>query len=256
MRSVSLPQNPIIVIPARLAASRLPNKPLAEIAGEPMVVHVWRCGMRAALGPVLVAAAEPEIARAVEAVGGRAVLTDPALPSGSDRAFAAVEQVDPDGRHDAVINLQSDIPTVAPEALRAVFDLLADPAVDIGTLALPVSDPRELDIPGANKAVIALPLGARAGRALYFSRNRVPSGEGPLYHHFGIYAFRREALARFVSLAPSPLEQREKLEQLRALEAGMRIEVALVDSVPAEVNTPADLEKARSLFRNHAAKQA
>ena len=253
---MSLPQHPVIVIPARLASTRLPNKPLAEISGEPMIVHVWRCGMRAGIGPVVVAAAEVEIARAIEAAGGTAVLTDPALPSGSDRAFAAVQQIDPAGKYDAVINLQGDVPTVAPEAIRAAFELLADPAVDIGTLALPVSDPRELDVPGANKAVIALPEGARSGRALYFSRNRVPSGEGPLYHHFGIYAYRRGALARFVSLPPSPLERREQLEQLRALEAGMRIEVALVDSVPVEVNTPADLEKVRLLLGSHVASKA
>jgi len=253
---VSLPQNPLIVIPARLASTRLPQKPLAEIAGEPMIVHVWRCGVRAGLGPVVVAAAEVEIARAIEAAGGTAVLTDPALPSGSDRAHAAVQAVDPAGRHDAVINLQGDVPTVAPEAIRAAFALLADPAVDIGTLALPVADPRALDMPGAVKAVVSLPPGARSGRALYFSRNRVPSGDGPLYHHFGIYAYRRSALARFVALPPSPLEQREQLEQLRALEAGMRIDLALVDSVPVEVNTPADLEKVRSLFGSHVARKA
>jgi 3-deoxy-manno-octulosonate cytidylyltransferase (CMP-KDO synthetase) len=250
---VSLPKNPVIVIPARLASTRLPDKPLAEISGEPMIVHVWRCGVRAGIGPVVVAAAEPAIVQAIEAVGGTAVLTDPALPSGSDRAFAAVERIDPAGRYDAVINLQGDVPTVEPDAIRAAFALLENPAVDIGTLALAVSDPRALDVPGANKAVISLAEGARAGRALYFSRNRVPAGEGPLYHHFGIYAYRRAALARFVALPPSVLERREQLEQLRALEAGMRIEVALVDSVPVEVNTPADLEKVRSLFGSHAA---
>ena len=244
-----MPENPLIVIPARLAASRLPNKPLADIAGEPMIVHVWRSGMRAGIGPVLVAAAEVEIVRAIEAVGGRAVLTDPALPSGSDRAYAAVQEVDPSGRHDAVINLQGDVPTIDPAALQAAFALLARPEVDIGTLAVPIHDPAVAADPGSVKAVISLAPGARSGRALYFSRSPVPWGEGPLYHHFGIYAYRRASLARFVALPQGVLEQRERLEQLRALEHGMRIDVALVDSLPVEVNTPADLERVRANFR-------
>ena len=246
---MSLPKHPLIVIPARLAATRLPNKPLAQIAGQPMIVHVWRAGLRAGLGPVLVAAAEPEIVRAVEAAGGRAVLTDPELPSGSDRVYAALQQVDPEGRHDAVINLQGDVPAIDPAALQSAFALLADPAVDIGTLAAEVGDPALASDPGSVKAVIALAEGARRGRGLYFSRNPVPWGEGPLYHHFGIYAYRRAALARFVGLAQGGLERREKLEQLRALENGMRIDVALVDSLPLEVNTPADLERVRATFR-------
>ena len=246
---MSLPKHPLIVIPARLAATRLPNKPLAQIAGQPMIVHVWRAGLRAGLGPVLVAAAEPEIVRAVEAAGGRAVLTDPELPSGSDRVYAALQQVDPEGRHDAVINLQGDVPAIDPAALQSAFALLADPAVDIGTLAAEVGDPALASDPGSVKAVIALAEGARRGRGLYFSRNPVPWGEGPLYHHFGIYAYRRTELARFVGLAQGGLGRREKLEQLRALENGMRIDVALVDSLPLEVNTPADLERVRATFR-------
>ncbi|HYM33270.1 MAG TPA: 3-deoxy-manno-octulosonate cytidylyltransferase [Candidatus Cybelea sp.] len=249
---MSLPRNPLIVIPARLKATRLPDKPLADIAGAPMIVHVWRAAKRAAIGPVVVAVAEAEIARAVEAAGGQAVMTDPALASGSDRVHAAMRIVDPAGDHDAIINLQGDVPTIEPDALRAAFALLADPAVDIGTLAVEIDDAAVAADTGSVKAVAAIAEGARHGRALYFSRNPVPAGKGPLYHHFGIYAYRRAALERFVSLPHGVLEQRESLEQLRALEAGMRIEVALVDSVPLEVNTPADLERVRTFVKRHA----
>lgn len=239
--------HPLIVIPARMAASRLPGKPLADIAGKPMIVHVLERAEDAALGPVVVACADAEIAHAVEAAGGRAVMTDPDLPSGSDRALAAVEQVDPEGAHDVVVNLQGDLPTLAPEAIAAVLAPLGDPAVDIATLVARIGDPAERDDPNVVKAALDFGDG-RTARALYFSRNPVPAGEGPLYHHIGIYAFRRAALARFVSLPPSGLEQRERLEQLRALEAGMRIDAALIDDVPLGVDTEADLEKARSLL--------
>jgi 3-deoxy-manno-octulosonate cytidylyltransferase (CMP-KDO synthetase) len=245
---MSLPRNPIVLVPARLAATRLPGKPLAEIAGEPMIVHVWRRALEAGVGPVVIAAAEPSIAEAVTRAGGRAVLTRPDHPSGSDRIFEALEAVDPAGAHDAVINLQGDLPTIEAEAVRAVFALLADPAVDIATLATVITRAEDRDDPSVVKAVLGLRPGERAARALYFSRASVPAGEGPLYYHRGLYAYRRAALARFVRLPKGVLEERERLEQLRALEAGMRIEVALVDTVALDVNTPADLERARRML--------
>jgi 3-deoxy-manno-octulosonate cytidylyltransferase (CMP-KDO synthetase) len=238
---------PIIVIPARMAARRLPGKPLVDIAGKPMIVHVLERATEAALGPVVVACADAEIAQAVEAAGGRAVLTDPDLPSGSDRVLAALERIDAEGAHDVVVNLQGDLPTIAPEAIAAVLTPLAEPQVDIATLVARIGDPAERDDPNVVKAALDF-AGAPTARALYFSRNPVPAGEGPLYHHIGIYAFRRAALARFVALPPSGLEQRERLEQLRALEAGMRIDAALIDDVPLGVDTEADLKKARSRF--------
>ena len=241
--------NPVIILPARMASTRLPGKPLADIGGEPMIVRVWRQAMRAAVGPVLVAAAEPEIGSAIEKVGGRAVLTDPTLASGSDRVHAALETADPEARFDAVINLQGDLPGVDPQALRLVIEALADSGADIATLAAPIADPADGDNPNVVKPIVAWNAKSTRGRALYFTRARAPAGEGPLYHHVGIYAFTRAALTRFVSLAPSPLEAREKLEQLRALEAGMRIEVARIDAVPLSVDTPADLERARTLIR-------
>ncbi|MFO0998509.1 MAG: 3-deoxy-manno-octulosonate cytidylyltransferase [Alphaproteobacteria bacterium] len=239
------PVNPIVVIPARMASTRLPGKPLADIAGVPMIVHVWRRAMEAELGPVLVACAEQEIADAIERAGGRAVLTRPDLPSGSDRVHAAVEAVDPKGSHDVVLNVQGDLPALDPKLLSAVLSVLDDPIIDIGTLAVVIREEAERTASSVVKAVVSAPIGARHGRALYFSRSAVPWGEGPLYHHIGLYGFRRHALARFVSLAPTPLEQRERLEQLRALENGMRIEVAFVDTVPLGVDTPDDLARAR-----------
>ena len=241
--------NPLIVIPARLAATRLPGKPLADIHGQPMIVHVWRRAMAAGVGPVLVAAQEPEIARAVEAAGGRARLTRADHPSGSDRVFEALEAEDPQGRHDVVVNLQGDLPTLDPALLASVLAPLADPAVEIATIAEETSDPEEMENPNAVKVVLSLSADRRVGRALYFTRAHCPAGEGPLFHQIGIYAYRRAALARFIALPPSPLERREKLEQLRALEAGMRIDVAIVDSVPHGVDTPADLARARALLQ-------
>jgi 3-deoxy-manno-octulosonate cytidylyltransferase (CMP-KDO synthetase) len=238
--------NPIVVIPVRMASRRLPGKPLADIHGTPMVVHVLRRAAEAALGPVVVACAEAEVAAAVAAAGGRAVMTAPELPSGSDRVRAALGELDPEGRHDVVVNLQGDRPEMPASAIRAALEPLANPEVDIGTIAYEISDPAQRRDADVVKAVIALAPGARAGRALYFSRLPAPGGEGPMYHHEGIYAFRRRALERFVSLAPGWLERREDLEQLRALEAGMRIDVALVDSIPRGVDTPADLEGARA----------
>ena len=236
---------PLIVIPARMASSRLPGKPLALIAGAPMIVQVWRRAVESGAGRVVVAAAEAEIAAAIEAAGGEAVLTRPDHPSGSDRVWEAVQAVDPEGKAPAVVNLQGDLPTLEPQLIRDCVDLLAQGAADITTLAAEITDAGERTNPNVTKVVMSLPDGMRHGRALYFTRATAPSGEGPLYHHIGIYAYRREALEQFVALPPSPLELRERLEQLRALEAGMRIDVAVVDTVPLGVDTPEDLEKAR-----------
>jgi 3-deoxy-manno-octulosonate cytidylyltransferase (CMP-KDO synthetase) len=240
--------NPILLIPARMASTRLPGKPLAAIAGRPMIVRVWERAMAADLGPVVVAAAEPEIVAAIEAAGGLAVLTDPDLPSGSDRIFAALKIADPQGRHDVVVNLQGDLPALAPDAIAAAVAAL--PGADIATLAAKITDPAERSNPAVVKAVVAWDAGGQKGRALYFTRSPAPSGDGPLFHHVGIYAYTRDALTRFVGLPPSPLEQREKLEQLRALEANMSIAVARVDTVPLSVDTPADLERANEFLKN------
>src|SRR4051812_10250807 len=240
--------NPVVVIPARMASTRLPGKALAEIAGEPMIVRVWRQAMLADVGPVIVAAAERAIAEAVEQAGGQAVLTAPDLPSGSDRVFAALELVDPRAVHDVVVNLQGDLPAVDPAYIRAVVNVLAPTGADIATLAAEIEDESGYDNPAVVKPIVAWDVTGERGRALYFTRARAPSGEGPLFHHIGIYAYTRDALTRFVKLSPSPLERREKLEQLRALEAGMSIAVARVPAVPLSVDTPADLENARALF--------
>ena len=236
------------MIPARLTASRLPGKPLADINGEPMIVHVMRRAEAARIGPVVVACAEAEIKLAVERAGGTAVLTRPDHPSGSDRIHEAAEQLDPGRRHDVVVNVQGDWPMVDPAIIRAVLSPLGDPAVDIGTLACPIRDAAELDNPNVIKAAVGFAAGQRIARALYFSRLPVPHGAGEHYHHIGLYAYRRAALDRFVGLLPSVLETRERLEQLRALQAGMRIDVALVDTAVFGVDTPADLARARALL--------
>ena len=241
------PESPIVLIPARMASQRLPGKPLADIAGRPMIVHVMQRAEEARIGPVVVACAEAAIADAVEAAGGRAVLTRSDHASGSDRIFEALEAVDPERRHDAVVNLQGDLPTIDPALLSRALALLADPAVDVGTLAAAIVDPAEREDPSVVKAVVSGEPEAGQGRALYFTRATAPSGAGTLWHHIGLYAYRRAALARFVALPPSPLERRERLEQLRVLEDGMRIEVAFVDTVPLGVDTPAQLERARAL---------
>ena len=241
------PRNPIVLIPARMASTRLPGKPLADIGGRPMIVRVLERAEAAAIGPVVVACAEPAVAEAVEDAGGRAIVTDPDHPSGSDRIFEALQMIDPAGEHDAVVNLQGDQPTIDLKLPARALALLTDPAVDIGTLAAEISDPAKRDDPSVVKAVVSHRPEETHGRALYFTRATAPSGEGPLWHHIGLYAYRREALARFVALSPSPLERRERLEQLRALEDGMRIEVAFVDTVPLGVDTPAQLERARAL---------
>lgn len=239
--------NPVLVIPARLAATRFPGKPLADLLGEPMIVHVWRRAAAAGIGPVVVACGDPEIAAAVEAAGGRAVMTEPGHASGSDRVCEAVRRIDPEGRHDVVVNVQGDLPTVDPGAIAEALTPFAEPAVDISTLAVEISDDRERADPNVVKAVIAFRRNERTGRALYFSRATVPPA-GPHYHHLGLYGFRRGALDRFVALPPGRLEIAERLEQLRALEAGMRIDVTLVDTVPIGVDTPADLDRARALL--------
>lgn len=237
----------VILIPARLASTRLPGKPLADINGQPMIVHVLRRAEAAGLGQVVVATDSEPIAAAVEKAGGRAVMTRADHPSGSDRIFEALNLVDPDSRAKFVLNVQGDLPTIVASDIKAVFAPLADPAVDIATLAAEIHKADERTNPNVVK-VVGTPVGPDRLRALYFTRATAPHGDGPLLHHIGMYAYRREALARFVQLPPSPLETREKLEQLRALEAGMRIDVALVDSVPLGVDTPEDLETARRML--------
>jgi len=234
----------LVLIPARMAATRLPGKPLLDIAGVPMIVHVLRRAMEANIGRVAVATDTPEIAAAVKAHGAEAVMTRPEHPSGSDRIFEALERLDPGREADIVINLQGDFPTISPDNIRDVLPPLTDSAVDIATLAAEIHTEEEATNPNVVKAV-GSPIGDRRLRALYFTRARSPHGEGPRYHHIGLYAYRRAALERFVRLPPSPLERQEKLEQLRALEAGMRIDVTIVDTVPRGVDTPADLETAR-----------
>jgi 3-deoxy-manno-octulosonate cytidylyltransferase (CMP-KDO synthetase) len=239
--------SPIVLIPARLASTRLPRKPLADIHGEPMIAHVWRRAVEADVGPVVVAADDATIVRAVEAAGGRAILTRLDHCSGSDRIFEAIGAVDPTGRHDIIVNVQGDLPTLPAHALRAAIGPLRDGDVDIATLATPITRAQERDNPNVVKAVGAEIAPGRL-RALYFTRATAPWGEGALLHHIGLYVYRREALRRFVGLPPSPLEKRERLEQLRALEAGMRIDIALVDTAPLGVDTPEDLERARAML--------
>ena len=238
--------NPLILIPARMAATRLPNKPLADIGGKPMIVRAWEqaglSGFR-----VAVAAGDREIVEVVEAAGGLAVLTDPDLPSGSDRIRAAVEAVDPDGAHDLVINIQGDMPFASPDLARACADLLArESACDIATLVAAEADVADRTNPDVVKAVLALPEGETSGRALYFTRSTL-YGDGPVWRHVGIYGYRRDALMRFCAAPPSPLEKREKLEQLRALEMGLQIWASVIDEAPLSVDNPADLEAARKL---------
>jgi 3-deoxy-manno-octulosonate cytidylyltransferase (CMP-KDO synthetase) len=238
----------LILIPARMASTRLPGKPLADIAGLPMIVQVLRRAEAAQLGPVVVACDDEIIATAVEKAGGRAIMTRADHPSGSDRIFEALGVVDPKGRARIVVNVQGDLPTIAPADIAAALVPLNDPAVDIATLAAEIHKTEERTNPNVVKVVGTLVVPGRL-RALYFTRATAPTGDGPLYHHIGLYAYRRAALERFVKLPPSPLEQREKLEQLRALEAGMRVDVAIVETVPLGVDTPQDLETARAMLR-------
>jgi 3-deoxy-manno-octulosonate cytidylyltransferase (CMP-KDO synthetase) len=237
----------LVLIPARMASTRLPGKPLMDIAGLPMIVHVLRSAEQAGIGRVAVATDTPEIAAAVKSHGGDAVMTRADHPSGSDRIFEALEKLDPRREVDIVVNLQGDFPTIATDNIRDVLGPLGDPAVDIATLAAEIHTEEEGLNPNVVKAV-GSPIGGRRMRALYFTRATAPWGDGPRYHHIGLYAYRRAALERFVSLPPSPLEQQEKLEQLRALEAGMRIDITIVETVPRGVDTPADLETARRIL--------
>lgn len=243
--------NPIILIPARMASTRLPDKPLVDIAGTPMIVHVLHRALEADIGPVAVATDDEGIAKAVGEAGGRAVMTRSDHQSGSDRIFEAVERLDGDRRHDLVINCQGDLPLIDPSALAKVAEPLRDGAVSIGTLAAEIVDERERDEPNVVK-LVGSPVGPDRLRALYFTRARAPWGEGPLWHHIGLYAYRRAALERFVTLPPAPLEIRERLEQLRALEAGMRIDAVVIDKVPIGVDAPGDLERVRSLVQTAA----
>lgn len=241
----------LILIPARMASTRLPGKPLADIAGQPMIVHVLKAASAAKAGPVYVACAEDEIKTAVEAAGGKAVLTAPDLPSGSDRVRAAAESLDPQKRFDIVVNVQGDMPTLSPSLINTIIaPLVADPSLDMSTAAVYTEDSREILDPNVVKAVIS-----KKGRALYFTRASAPSRpEGSdmpagVYHHLGVYAYRRAALDRFCSLPPSPLETRERLEQLRALEEGMSIYVCVVDAAPHGVDTEDDLRRVREIMR-------
>jgi len=238
----------LILIPARMASSRLPGKPLADIGGEAMIVHVLRHAQAAGIGPVAVATDSEAIAACVEKAGGRAVMTSADHGCGSDRIFEALGSVDAAGQAEIIVNLQGDLPTLAPADIAAALLPLADPGIDIATLAAEITDARERANPNVVK-VVGSAVAPRRLRALYFTRADAPAGEGPSYHHIGVYAYRRAALARFVALPASPLEQRERLEQLRALEAGMRIDVTLVDTVPLGVDTEADLARARALLR-------
>lgn len=239
--------NPIVMIPARMSATRLPGKPMADIHGQPMIVHVWRRAIEAEIGEVVVATDAPDIAEVIHRVGGRAQMTRADHPSGSDRIHEALQAVDPDRRHDVVINVQGDLPTISAAAIRAVLMPLQDETVDLATLVALIRSEEERDSPSVVKMVGSRHAEGRF-RCLYFTRATAPWGEGPLYHHIGLYGWRRTALDRFIALPPSPLEQREKLEQLRALEAGMTIEAVAVDEVPLGVDTPDDLERARHLL--------
>lgn len=237
----------LILIPARLASTRLPNKPLADIAGVPMIVHVVRRAAESGLGRAVVATDAPEVAAAVTDHGFEAVMTGTHHQSGSDRIFEALQALDPEGRVTTVVNVQGDLPTIEPQLIRAAVEPLADRTVDIATLGVEIVREEEKTNPNVVK-IVGSPLSSSRLRALYFTRATAPWGEGPLYHHIGLYAYRRSALERFVSLKPSVLELRERLEQLRALEAGMRIDAEIVHSVPLGVDTPEDLERARAML--------
>ncbi len=241
----------LILIPARMAATRLPGKPLAAIAGKPMIAHVADRASAAGTGRVVIATDSQEIRAAAEACGHAVAMTGDHHQSGSDRIFEALQKLDPQGNVEIVVNVQGDLPTIDPALIRAALAPLADPAVDIATLGVEIAREDEKTNPNVVK-IVGSPLSASRLRALYFTRATAPWGDGPLYHHVGLYAYRRAALERFVALQPSPLEKREKLEQLRALEAGMRIDAEIVDTVPLGVDTPEDLERARSIIESQA----
>ncbi|NJL08847.1 MAG: 3-deoxy-manno-octulosonate cytidylyltransferase [Methylacidiphilales bacterium] len=238
----------VLLVPARFGSTRLPGKPLADINGRPMIAHVVDRARASALGEVVVATDTLEIAAAAEAAGARAVMTKPDHASGSDRIFEALTVIDPEGQIELVVNVQGDLPTISPGTIRAALAPLADPAVDIATLAAEIVCMAEVTDPNVVK-VVGSEIAPGRLRALYFTRATAPAGEGPLYHHIGLYAYRRAALARFVQLPPSPLERRERLEQLRALEAGMRIDVAIVETVPLGVDVADDLTRAQAMLK-------
>lgn len=240
----------VVLIPARMQSTRLPGKPLADIAGLPMIVQVIRRAEAAKIGPVWVATDDRAVKAAVEAAGGHAVMTRRSHVSGSDRIFEALGKIDPRKKIKIVVNVQGDLPTVEPGSIRAALAPLRDSKVDIATVAAVIDNADDRANPNIVK-VVGSPVAKAKNRlrALYFTRATAPAGDGPLYHHIGLYAYRRAALETFVRLKPSPLERREKLEQLRAIEAGMRIDVAIVDAVPLGVDTPAELEKARAILR-------
>ena len=240
--------NPIILIPARMASTRLANKPLVDIHGAPMIVHVWRRAIEANIGDVVVACDHEDIARVVEKEGGKVILTDPDLPSGSDRIYQALMQEDPGKKHDIVVNLQGDLPNLPPKLLQKVLKPLANESTDLSTLGVPFEREEERHNPNNVKIVLSIEKDKSSGRALYFTRTNAPYNAKTTYYHIGIYAYRRPALDKFVQLPVSPLEETEKLEQLRALEAGMRIDVELVEEMPVGVDTPDDLEKVRHLM--------
>lgn len=237
----------LVLIPARMASTRLPGKPLADIAGLPMIVQVAKRAEEAKAGRIIVAVDHQDVYDAVAAAGFDVVMTRQDHQSGSDRIFEAVQKADPDAQMDFVINVQGDLPTIEPEAVRASLRPLDNPSTDIATLTVEITDEHEKTNPNVVK-IVGSPISATRLKALYFTRATAPYGNGPLYHHIGLYAYRRAALEKFVSLGPSVLEKRESLEQLRALEAGMRIDAEIVDSVPLGVDTPADLEKARAIL--------
>lgn len=239
---------PLILIPARFASTRLPGKPLADIGGKPMIVHVWERAVASGVGRVAVATDDIRIADVVTAAGGEAVMTRPDHESGSDRLWEALCLLDPNARHDVIVNVQGDVPTLPPIMVAQVATAL-DAGMDMATLVGELKHAEDRENTAVVKAIVSWKdTEQRQGEALYFTRATAPWGDGPLYHHIGIYAYRRTALQRFVSLPPSPLERREKLEQLRALEAGMRIAVARVDDEPPGIDTPEQLEAIRSLF--------
>jgi 3-deoxy-manno-octulosonate cytidylyltransferase (CMP-KDO synthetase) len=246
----AIPKNPVLLIPARLASTRLPNKVLAEIGGKPMIVRVMERARDCGIGPVVIAASDQQIVDAVEKAGGKAVLTDPNLATGSDRIYAALSAIDPDKKFDAVINVQGDEPMLEPHLITEAFDLLKNSAVDIGTLVIKIKNEEELKAPQCVKAVLEIKGGETAGRALYFTRLPAPSGQGPHYRHIGLYAYRREALEKFVKAPQGSLEKSESLEQLRALGMGLRIDAALVDTLSFGIDTPEDLERARRMIGN------
>lgn len=240
--------NPLLLIPARMQAARLPGKPMADIAGSPMIVHVWKRATEARLGRVVVAAAEQVIVDAIKAAGGEAVLTDADLPTGSDRIYQALTKLDPEQKHDAIINVQGDVPTLESKYIRTAYETLQNSNADIATLITPITNEADIAASQIVKAIVELPEGATTGRAHYFTRVPAPWGNGPHYCHVGLYAYRRNALEAFVKAPRSTLEKREGLEQLRALAIGLRIDASIVDTLPLGVDTPEDLEKARHVL--------